>query len=407
MSKRKKQKVQKRNAGSEGKLPSVNSGAAFLLSQDAYDMLCVTGYTRMDRIPAIVAACRKIAEVIGMMTIHLMENTKNGDVRIENELSRKIDIDPCSTMNRSQFIEDIVMTMLLYGKGNAIVRVKTRAGILQNLQPIPADRFSLVPDATGYKYTVLIDGVEYDPDEVLHFVYNPDRYYPWRGMGVTASLKDVADTLRQAQATEKGFMESKWKPSIIVKVDGLSERFANKEGRRKLLEEYVETQGAGEPWVIPAEQLSVEQVRPLSLADIALKDNVELDTKKVASLLGVPAFLLGVGQYNQKEWNNFVQTKIRSVVLYLQQEMTRKLIISPKWYLRFNFLSAMDYDLQTISTVYLAMQDRGDVTGNEVRDRIGMSPREGLDELKILENYIPTDMSGNQKKLIQEGEENA
>lgn len=407
MSKKRKRNVQKRNAGSEGNLPSVNSGAAFLLSQDAYDMLCVTGYTRMDRIPAIVAACRKIAEVIGMMTIHLMENTKNGDVRIENELSRKIDIDPCSTMNRSQFIEDIVMTMLLYGRGNAIVRVKTRAGILQNLQPIPADRFSLVPDATGYKYTVLIDGVEYDPDEVLHFVYNPDRYYPWRGMGVTASLKDVADTLRQAQATEKGFMESKWKPSIIVKVDGMSERFATKEGRRKLLNEYVETQGVGEPWVIPAEQLSVEQVRPLSLADIALKDNVELDTKKVASLLGVPAFLLGVGQYNQKEWNNFVQTKIRSVVLYLQQEMTRKLIISPKWYLRFNFLSAMDYDLQTISTVYLAMQDRGDVTGNEVRDRVGMSPRKGLDELKILENYIPTDMSGNQKKLIQEGEENA
>ena len=407
MSKKRKRNVQKRNAGSEGSLPSTSTGVSFLLSQEAYDMLCVTGYTRMDRIPAIVAACRKIAEVIGMMTIHLMENTKNGDLRLENELSRKIDIDPCSTMTRSQFIEFVVMTMLLYGKGNAIVRVKTKSGILEDLQPIPSERVNLVPDVTGYKYKVLIDGVEYDSDEVLHFIYNPDRYYPWRGMGVTASLKDVADTLRQAQATEKGFMESKWKPSVIVKVDGINEQFANKEGRRKLLDEYVETYGAGEPWVVPADQISVEQIRPLSLSDIALKDNVELDTKKVASLLGVPAFLLGVGQYNQKEWNNFVQTKIRSVVLYLQQEMTRKLIISPKWYLRFNFLSAMDYDLQTISTVYLAMQDRGDVTGNEVRDRIGMSPKDGLDELKILENYIPTDMSGNQKKLVQEGEENA
>jgi hypothetical protein len=48
------------------------------------------------------------------------------------------------------------------------------------------------------------------------------------------------------------------------------------------------------------------------------------------------------------------------------------------------------------------LQDRGDVTGNEVRDKLYMPPLEGLDELRVLENYIPADMTGNQKKLIQE-----
>ena len=124
----------------------------------------------------------------------------------------------------------------------------------------------------------------------------------------------------------------------------------------------------------------------------------------MASLIGVPPFLLGVGEYDQKEWNNFVQNKIRSIALHMQQVLTRGLILNPKWYLRFNFLSAMDYDLQTIAAVFTALQDRGDVTGNEVRDRIGLSPKDGLNELKILENYIPTDMSGLQKKLVQEEE---
>lgn len=180
--------------------------------------------------------------------------------------------------------------------------------------------------------------------------------------------------------------------------------FSTKEGRSKLIDEYITTNNAGEPWVIPADQIDIKEVRPLSLSDIALNDNVKLDTQKVAALLGVPPFLLGVGTYSQQEWNNFIQNKVKTIATYLQQEMTRKLILNPRWYLRFNVMSLMDYDLSQIVSVMTALQDRGDVTGNEVRDRIGMSPKEGLDELKILENYIPADMSANQKKLIQEGE---
>jgi HK97 family phage portal protein len=199
-------------------------------------------------------------------------------------------------------------------------------------------------------------------------------------------------------------MESKWKPSIIVKVDAMTEEFASPEGRTKLKEDYLATNEAGEPWIVPADQFQVEQVRPLSLADIAINDNVVMDKRTVASILGVPPFLLGVGEYNKEAWNAFVNTTIRPIVIGLQQEMTKKLILSPKWYLKFNVLSLLDWDIQTISSVFGSLSDRGFVTGNEVRDRIGMSPMEGLDELRILENYIPYDMSALQKKLIQEGE---
>lgn len=365
------------------------------------DSLCTTGYTSLDQNPEILTGCRRIAELIGSMTIHLMSNTDNGDIRIVNELSRKIDIDPMPTMTRKTWMESIVMNMLLHGKGNAIVVPHTKDGNLESLEPISDSRVSF--NAIGWSdYTVLIDGVPRDPQGLLHFVLNPDKYYPWKGKGLTISLKEVAGNLKQASATKKGFLESKWKPSIIVKVDALTDEFSSPEGRRKLRESYLETSSVGEPWMIPAEQFDVQEVRPLSLSDLALNDSVELDKKTVAAILGIPPFLLGVGEYDQEAWNNFIQNTIRPMALGIQQEMTRKLIISPRWYLKFNTLSLMDWDLNTIASVFGALSDRAIVTGNEVRDRLGMSPLDGLDELRLLENYIPLNKIGDQNKLKEQ-----
>nr|DAY75256.1 MAG TPA: portal protein [Caudoviricetes sp.] len=378
--------------------------AVLIGSTEAYDILCGDGYTSLDQNPEIVAACRKIAEVVGAMTIHVMENTERGDERVINELSRKIDINPCSTMTRQTFIEAIVMNLLLYGKGNSVVKVYTEDGYLSDMEPVAANRVSYQGDYTRYR--VMIDGIPYAPDEVMHFVYNPDKVYMYKGQGVTAQLKDVADNLRQAQITTNAFMKSKYKPSLIVKVDGMTEEFSSPKGRQKLINEYMNSGEAGAPWLIPAEQFEIEQIKPLSLSDLAISDNVKLDKQSVAAILGVPAFVLGVGEYKQDEWNYFVKTKIKTIVTGLQQEMTRKLIYSPNMYIKFNVLSVMDWDLTTIASVFGSLSDRGFVTGNEVRDKIGMSPKKGLDELRVLENYIPWDMAAAQKKLIQKGEDN-
>ena len=361
------------------------------------DSITCPGYTSLDQNPEIMTACKKIAELIGSLTIHLMTNTEQGDKRIINELSRKIDIEPEMHMTRSTWMQSIVMNLLLYGKGNSVVIPHTYNGNIVNLEPIAASRVSFEP--IGFRdYKILVDGKAHDPDNVLHFVFNPSETYLWKGKGVTANLRTVAENLKQAAATEKGFMESKWKPSVIVKVDSLIDEFSNPAGRKKLLEDYVKSSEVGEPWLIPAEQFQVEQVRPLSLADLAIADTVTLDKKTVASIIGVPAFLLGVGEYRKEEWNNFIQTKVRAIALNIQQEMSRVLITSPKWYLALNFWSLMDYDLKAVSDILLAGSDRGFVCGDEWRDRMHLPPA-GLKEFKILENYIPYDKSGDQEKL--------
>lgn len=384
--KRKLESTQKRSIG-------------YVLGTD-FDNLCCGEYVSLDKNPEIMTACKKIAELIGSMTIYLMENTSKGDVRIVNELSRKIDIDPIQTMTRSHWMQSIVMNMLLYGEGNSIVVPHTYGGIIQSLEPIAPFRVSFMPKGSSYRYYyVQIDGIQRKPEDLLHFTYNPDKMYLWKGRGIQVCIRDIAKNLKQATETKNAFMSSKWKPSVIVKVDGLVDEFSTKEGRQKILEDYIKAQNVGEPWLVPAEQFQVEQVKPLSLKDLAIDSSVEFDKRTIAALLGVPPFLLGVGTFNRDEWNNFISTTIMTLVKSIEQEMTRKLILNPKWYLKFNVLSLMEYDLQTISTVYTAYGDRGWVSGNEARDRLGMSPVDGLDEYKVLENYIPVDQSGLQKKI--------
>ena len=371
---------------------------SWLCSPEAYDTLTCEGYTSLAQNPEIISAVDRIAKLIGSMTLYLMENQDDGDVRVRNELSRKIDIEPCKNMTRSTFIQWIVRTMYLEGEGNAIVLPIFRRGYLEDLRPEPAGIVSFV--YTSYwDYQVMIGGATYAPDEVLHFVLNPDSTYPWKGTGYKVALSDVAGNLKQAAATEKGFMESKWKPSIIVKVDSLTDEYSSPEGRRRLLEEYIETGRAGEPWMIPSEQFEVETVKPLSLSDLALSDMVQLDKRTVAAILGVPPFVLGVGDFNRETWNNFISSTIMPIAQLIQQELTKKLLYAPGWYFRFNVRSLYNYSLDETINAGSAMVDRMAMTRNEWRDWIGLSPREGMSELLALENYIPVDRLGDQKKL--------
>ena len=384
--------------------PQQKRSVAWLCSQEAFDTLTCQGYTNLADNPEIITAVNKIAKLIGSMTIHLMQNTDDGDVRIRNELSRKIDINPNENMTRSLFVQWIVSTLYLYGAGNAVVWPQFRRGYLRDLKPVPPAMVSFIPDGI-WDYRVQINGKEYDPGEILHFVLNPGNYYPWRGQGLQVALKDVANNLKQAAATEKGFMQSKWKPSIIVKVDALTEEFASPEGRSRLLHDYIDTAEAGEPWMIPAEQFSIEQIKPLSLSDLALADMVQLDKKTVASILGVPPFVLGVGDFHREEWNNFISSTIMPIAQMIEQELTKKLLYSPDYYFHFNPRSLYNYELRDMAAIADDQYIRGIMTGNEVRNWLGLSPVEGLNELVILENYIPRGMIGEQSKLNQTGGE--
>ena len=156
-------------------------------------VICPSGYHPLMEAPEVAAAVSRISDMLGSMTIHEMQNTRDGDVRVRDALARKVDIDPWSLATRQTWVSWICSQMLT--EGEAFVIPRTSGGLLLDLPPAYGARAQLRDDGTPYQ--VVFKAVSFDPDEVLHFRLRPDLRYPWKGMGPQLQLQAVVDSIIQ------------------------------------------------------------------------------------------------------------------------------------------------------------------------------------------------------------------
>lgn len=371
-----------------------------VITLDSPGILASHGYHLLSDAPEVASAAWVIADLISSMPIHLMENRENGDVRIHDALARKIDVDPWSLGTRRTWMHWIVETELT--QGEAVVIPKTEGLQISNLIPAPDAILERPPSCESYK--VRYKGQTFDADDVLHFRLRPDPLQPWKGTGPQVQLRQVVDSLIQTAETKTAYMSSEYKPPVVVAVNSDSPLSDEKE-RSKFINKYLKRKDKSEPLIIPADLMNISQVKPLSLTDLAIKDGVELDKKTVASIFGIPGFLLGIGSFNKDEYNSFISRTILPICRGIEQELTKKLLFSENRYFRFNARALYSYSLTELAGIAKDWRGAGLMTGNEARNWVDLSPRAGLDELVMLENYVPADRLGDQKKLNEQTKE--
>lgn len=379
--------------------PDGKPSIRLMSTQDMLAQLESDDYIPLNKHPDVITSVDRVADMVSNMTIQLWENTEKGDVRVRDGLSRKLDIEPCRNMTRKSWLYKIVRDLMLDGNGNSVVHMSfdLETGLIKDLMPFPMSgvSYSLNDDS----YVIYYGGKTYNPDEVIHFVINPDPDYLFWGTGYRIQLRDIVQNLQQATRTKRGFMKERNMPSLIIAVDADVEELSNEEGRERIIKKYMTNRNAGDPMVIPGNTLSVEQVKPLTLKDIAINESVEIDKKTLAGVLGVPAFFLGVGEFNKDEFNNWVNTKVMSMANTIAQTLTRDILVSESRYFKLNPRSLYAYSINDLVTAGGQMVQLNAMRRNELRDWVGLPPDEEMDELIILENYLPQDKLGDQKKL--------
>ena len=373
---------------------STSNKIGYFMSSDTENIL-VSGYTKLSDSPEVVTAINTVADLVSNMSIQLMKNSEKGDTRVKNELSRLVDIAPNAYQTRKSFIFWIVKSMMI--NGDAVVMPLTRNGEVKELRPLPASKIRFYHDAEDeFDYVIKYKNKDYAPQDLLHFVLNPDENLSFMGTSYRVNLNDVTHNLRQASATKRSFMSSEYMPSLVMMVD--SDADLDEDEREKFEEKYLKRKDKNKPLLLPDGLVKFETIKPLTLEDLAIHESVRVDKETVASILGIPSFVLGVGTYSKDEWNNFINTKIMSIAQIIQQTLN-KLIVEPDMYFTFNPRSLYNYSLVEQVNAITALVKVNTLRRNEGRNWLGLAPDEEMDDLIVLENYLLQQDLSKQGKL--------
>lgn len=375
--------------------PTATSNTVGYFMKSDIESAIVGGYTKLSDSPEVTTAINTIADLVSNMTIQLMKNEDKGDTRVKNEISRLVDIAPNAYQTRKSFIFWIVKSMML--NGDAVVMPITRNGAIKELRPLPNNKIRFYHDIEDeFDYVIKYKNKDYAPEDLLHFVLNPDENLAFMGTSYKVNLNDVTHNLKQASATKRSFMSSEYMPSLVMMVD--SDADLDEDEREKFEEKYLKRKDKNKPLLLPDGLVRFETIKPLTLEDLAIHESVKVDKETVASILGIPSFVLGVGTYSKDEWNNFINTKIMSIAQIIQQTLNR-LIVDDDMYFTFNPRSLYNYSLVEQVNAITALVKVNTLRRNEGRNWLGLAPDEEMDDLIVLENYLLQQDLSKQGKL--------
>lgn len=339
-------------------------------------------------------AVETIGGLLGALTLQVWQSKGNTKERLKNAKSYWLDIEPVRGATRLEWTKKVVRTM--YERGVCFVSVETDSA---------GNQLKILDDAlvqTDGTVRCYKQNVVYKATDLLRFSVGTKP--------ALEALKQTNDNLRMAAALKARFLKNSFIPKIVVKVDvDMSALTDENDKRLKVLQNVIaRSSESGQPIVFEQGFAEIQELKGRTYDELGLDVALKDEQLKVAAFFGLPAFLVGAGSFDREEYNLFIKTTFMTLVRMFEQQLSR-VFASKDVYVKYNTERLLSIDLSEQMSFVSECLAQGIMTPNEARQKLGLTPSgaKGMNDFRILENYVPVSQLGDQTKLNKKKESNA
>lgn len=370
----------------------------------------VSGDSSM-RVSAVYSCVKVLSESISSLPVNLYDiNATGGTTRLHNKLDRLVSIAPSEDQTASEMWAYVVTSVCLHGNGYLYI-TRTQRGQAVQLLPLNPNNVSIHITGNKVTYHVSIgEGADVrtmvlSSREVLHFkTLTLDGY---KGLSPIAYNASIVNGERAAIDYSNRIYTDGATPRGVLEVDGVlsDEAFENLRA----------SWGAAHGGVNNGNKVAILEsgvaFKPISLSpnDVQLLETRKYSRNEIAGLYRVPPHMIAAmdnATYSNiaHQGAEFHRFTLAPWLTAIEQRLNLTLA-GPGQTFRFDTSGLTRSDLQTESESYSKLISMGVLNPNEVRERMGLNPRDGGDEYISQTNNLSFGNTEEQDQQENQGDD--
>jgi HK97 family phage portal protein len=275
----------------------------------------------------------------------------------------------------------------------------------QGMYHLPATKMKVVSDKETFINRYEFDGgsVKYYPDEIIHIKDNNYQTI-YRG---SSRLKPALRTMRSLldmRAFQDNFFKNGAVPGLTLTTD---ERL-NERHKEKLLQEwrarYRPSSGGRRPVILDG-GLKVDAISNINFKELDFQNSIGEQEKIVLKTLGIPPILLDSGNNANIRPNHRVYYLETIIPIIRKINSGYERMFGFDVYEDVTYIDALRPELKDEAAYWQSLVNAGIVTANEARDKLGLQPITGHDDLRIPANIAGSAADPSQGGKPPQGEE--